>query len=70
MWFGVTLGAMAMSSVAVGWLMAGRVLRPLRHITATARRISEENLQASGWPCGPSDEITDLAGTIDGLLAG
>jgi hypothetical protein len=49
--------------------MAGRVLRPLRRITATARHISEENLHQRLALAGPSDEITDLAGTIDGLLA-
>jgi signal transduction histidine kinase len=68
-WFGVALGTMAALSVAVGWLMAGRVLRPLRHITATARHISEENLHQRLALAGPSDEITELAGTIDGLLA-
>lgn len=68
-WFAVALGVMAALSVVLGWLMAGRVLRPLRQITATARHISEENLHQRLALAGPSDEITDLAGTIDGLLA-
>jgi hypothetical protein len=68
-WFGVALGVMAVVSVLLGWLMAGRVLRPLRQITATTRHISEENLHQRLALVGPSDEITDLAGTIDGLLA-
>jgi signal transduction histidine kinase len=68
-WFGVALGVMAAVSVLLGWLMAGRVLRPLRQITATARHISEENLHQRLGLTGPSDEITDLASTIDGLLA-
>ena len=68
-WFAVALGVMAVVSVVLGWLMAGRVLRPLRQITATARHISEENLHQRLALAGPSDEITDLAGTIDGLLA-
>ena len=68
-WFGVALGVMAAVSVLLGWLMGGRVLRPLRHITATARQISEENLHQRLSLAGPSDEITDLADTIDGLLA-
>src|ERR1700716_751383 len=38
------LGVMTMISVAAGWLLAGRALRPLRDITATARRVSGENL--------------------------
>ena len=68
-WFAVALGVMAVVSVVLGWLMAGRVLRPLRQITATARHISEENLHQRLDLAGPSDEITDLADTIDGLLA-
>ncbi|HEY1831153.1 MAG TPA: HAMP domain-containing sensor histidine kinase [Acidimicrobiales bacterium] len=68
-WFAVALGVMAVVSVLLGWLMAGRVLRPLRQITATTRHISEENLHQRLAMVGPSDEITDLAGTIDGLLA-
>jgi hypothetical protein len=68
-WFAAALGVMAAVSVLLGWLMAGRVLRPLRQITATARHISEENLHQRLGLAGPSDEITDLADTIDGLLA-
>jgi hypothetical protein len=68
-WFAVALGVMAVVSVLLGWLMAGRVLRPLRQITATTRHISEENLHQRLALNGPGDEITDLAGTIDGLLA-
>ncbi len=68
-WFAVALGVMAAVSVLLGWLMAGRVLRPLRQITATARHISEENLHERLGLAGPSDEITELADTIDGLLA-
>ncbi len=68
-WFAAALGVMAAVSVLLGWLMAGRVLRPLRQITATARHISEDNLHERLGLAGPSDEITDLADTIDGLLA-
>jgi signal transduction histidine kinase len=68
-WFAVALGVMAVISVWLGWVMGGRVLRPLRQITATARQISEENLHQRLALTGPSDEITDLAATIDGLLA-
>jgi signal transduction histidine kinase len=68
-WFGVALGIMAVLSAGLGWVMAGRVLAPLRRITATAQHISEENLHQRLALAGPSDEITDLAGTIDALLA-
>jgi signal transduction histidine kinase len=68
-WFAVALGVMAVVSVVLGWIMAGRVLRPLREITATARHISQDSLHQRLGLDGPSDEITDLAETIDGLLA-
>jgi len=68
-WFGVALGVMAGLSAGLGWVMAGRVLAPLRRITATTQHISEENLHQRLALAGPSDEITDLASTIDALLA-
>ena len=68
LWFAVALAVMALVSVLLGWVMGGRVLRPMRRITATARQISEENLHQRLALAGPSDEITDLADTIDGLL--
>jgi signal transduction histidine kinase len=66
---GIALGLMAVVSVGLGWLMAGRVLRPLRTMTATTQRISEHNLHERLALVGPSDELKDLGDTIDGLLA-
>jgi signal transduction histidine kinase len=66
---GVALAVMLAVSIALGWLMAGRVLRPLRTMTATTRQISEENLHQRLAMAGPDDELKDLADTIDGLLA-
>jgi signal transduction histidine kinase len=65
---GVALGIMTVVSVALGSLVAGRVLRPLRTMTAATRRISEENLHQRLALAGPRDELTELADTIDGLL--
>jgi signal transduction histidine kinase len=65
---GIALAVMLAVSIAAGWLMAGRVLRPLRTITATTRQISEANLHQRLAVAGPDDELKDLAGTIDGLL--
>jgi signal transduction histidine kinase len=62
------LAAMTLVSVAAGWLLAGRVLRPLRHITATARRVSGENLGERIDLQGPADELKELADTFDGML--
>jgi signal transduction histidine kinase len=64
----MALGIMAVVAGVLGWVLAGRALRPLRVITATARRISEDNLDERLAFGGPQDELKDLADTIDGLL--
>jgi signal transduction histidine kinase len=65
----IALAIMAVVSIGLGWLMAGRTLRPLRAMTVTTRRISEHNLHERLALGGPDDELTDLGDTIDGLLA-
>jgi signal transduction histidine kinase len=62
------LGVMTMIAVGTGWLLAGRALRPLREITATARRVSGENLGERIALSGPADELKELADTFDGML--
>ena len=62
------LAAMVLVSLALGWLIAGRLLRPLRTITATARVISARNLDQRLGLDGPHDEIRELADTLDGLF--
>jgi len=64
----LALGAMTMVAVGTGWLLAGRALRPLRDITATARRVSGENLGERIGLVGPADELKQLADTFDGML--
>jgi HAMP domain-containing protein len=68
-WSLVALGVMTVASILLGWLLAGRVLRPLRTMTATTRRISQENLHERLALQGPEDELKELSDTIDGLLA-
>jgi signal transduction histidine kinase len=65
---GIALAIMVVISVALGWLVAGRALRPLRTITATTREISARNLHQRLAVAGPRDELKDLADTVDGLL--
>jgi signal transduction histidine kinase len=65
---GVALAIMAVMSVGFGWVMAGRVLRPLRTITAAARDISATSLHRRLALKGPDDELKDLGDTFDGLL--
>jgi signal transduction histidine kinase len=65
---GIALGIMGVASVGLGWLMAGRVLSPLRTITATARRISARSLHQRIAMTGPDDELKELGDTFDQLL--
>jgi signal transduction histidine kinase len=64
----VALAVMAVVSVVLGRVVAGRVLSPLRTITAATRRISADNLHERLAVPGPADEVKDLADTIAGLL--
>jgi signal transduction histidine kinase len=66
--YGIALAVMALVSGALGWVVAGRVLAPLRTITATAERISDTNLNERLAMPGPRDELRLLADTIDRLL--
>jgi signal transduction histidine kinase len=66
---GIALVAMAVLAFALGWLVAGRVLRPLRTITAAARAISAASLHERLALAGPDDEFKELAGTLNDLLA-
>jgi signal transduction histidine kinase len=65
----VALGIMAMVSALLGWYMSGRIVQPLREMTATARRLSEHNLVERFNLQGPNDELMDLANTFDAMLA-
>jgi signal transduction histidine kinase len=65
---GVALGIMVLVSIALGYVVAGRALRPLRTITATTRDISASNLDQRLAVDGPDDELKELGDTIDGLL--
>jgi signal transduction histidine kinase len=64
----IALAIMAAVSMGLGWLIAGRVLRPLRTITTAARDISATNLHRRLALDGPNDEFKELGDTFDGLL--
>jgi signal transduction histidine kinase len=55
-------------AAVLGWIAAGRVLRPVREITATARTISAGNLHERLARRGPNDEFKQLGDTLDDLL--
>ncbi|MCU1494622.1 MAG: integral rane sensor signal transduction histidine kinase [Acidimicrobiaceae bacterium] len=64
----IALGIMALIAIVLGWLTAGRVLRPLRTITSTAKEISASNLHERLDMKGPDDELKRLGDTFDELL--
>jgi signal transduction histidine kinase len=67
--FGGALLLVTLASVAAGWIVAGRALRPISRITATARSISDRTLDARIALDGPRDELRELADTFDSMLA-
>ena len=65
---GVALAIMSVVAAGLGWLVSGRVLRPLRTMTDRIRRISAWNVHERLAVAGPRDELKSLADTVDGLL--
>jgi signal transduction histidine kinase len=64
----VAVGLLAVVGTVLGWWLVGRVLRPVHHIAATARRLSLSNLHERIALTGPRDELRDLADTFDAML--
>jgi signal transduction histidine kinase len=65
----IALAIVTVVALALGWLVAGRVLRPLAVITAAARRISATSLDQRLALRGPDDELKALGDTLDDLFA-
>ncbi|MGH8919335.1 MAG: sensor histidine kinase, partial [Actinomycetes bacterium] len=65
----IALAVFVVAAAALGWLLAGRVLRPLSTITEAARRISASSLHERLALHGPDDELKELADTLDSLFA-
>jgi len=66
---GIALAVVGVLALLAGWLLAGRMLRPIRTITRTARRISSSNLHERLALDGPEDELKELSDTLDDLFA-
>jgi signal transduction histidine kinase len=64
----ITLAAVIALAAILGWIVAGRALRPVHRITAAARAASEHNLSARVALAGPRDELRELAETFDEML--
>jgi signal transduction histidine kinase len=59
----------AVIGLGISWIVAGRMLRPLRTLTATTRRISEDRLHERIALTGPRDELRELADTFDEMVS-
>jgi signal transduction histidine kinase len=64
----ITLGVVIALAAILGWIVAGRALRPVHRITGAARAASEHNLSARVGLRGPRDELHELAETFDEML--
>ena len=61
------VGVLLLATV-IGWAVAGRMLAPLKRITGTARRVSDESLAERIPVAGPDDELRELGETLNGML--
>jgi signal transduction histidine kinase len=64
----LTLGGVILLAAAAGWIVAGRILRPVHRLTAAAREATEQNLSLRIDLRGPRDELRELADTFDTML--
>ncbi|WP_182901014.1 cell wall metabolism sensor histidine kinase WalK [Microbispora sp. H10830] len=65
----IGLAITGMLGLGVCWVVAGRMLRPLRTLTAAARRISQDRLHERVALTRPRDELKELADTFDEMVA-
>jgi signal transduction histidine kinase len=65
---GIALAIVAVLALLAGWLVAGRMLRPIRIITRKAQRISSTSLHERLALDGPQDELKELGDTLDDLF--
>lgn len=68
LWSVVALAIMAVISIGIGWLVAGRVLAPLRTMTADVRAVSAASLHRRLVLSGPDDELDELGATFNDLM--
>ncbi len=66
--YALALGGTLLVAMALGYLVAGRALAPVRRVTGLARRVTQERLDERIAMDGPADELRELADTVDGML--
>jgi signal transduction histidine kinase len=64
----ITLAVVMAMAAVLGWIFAGRALRPVHRIAAAARAASEHDLSTRVAATGPRDELRELAETFDAML--
>ena len=64
----IGLAVLALAAAGLGWLVAGRALRPVRSLTEAAKQASELRLGQRIALTGPDDELKELADTFDVML--
>jgi signal transduction histidine kinase len=65
---GIAMTIAMSAAVIVGWVVAGRVLHPVKTITVAARRLSGQTLHERIGIKGPNDELKELGDTFDSML--
>ena len=61
------IGILFVTSLLVGWVVAGRALAPVDRVTRTARDIGATSLERRIRLGGPDDELRRLADTFDAV---
>jgi len=64
----IALAVVTVLAAVLGWVLAGRILRPIRMVTAAARRLSAEHLSERVPVSAPDDEMAALAVTVNAML--
>jgi signal transduction histidine kinase len=64
----LSMAGVTLLAVAAGWIVAGRILRPVHRLTAAARAAGEQDLSQRIALRGPRDELRELADTFDTML--
>jgi signal transduction histidine kinase len=64
----LSLAGVTLLAAVAGWIVAGRILRPVHRLTAAARAASEQDLSQRIALRGPHDELRELADTFDTML--
>lgn len=63
------VAAVGVVAAGAGWLLAGRTLRPIRQIAATARRVDASHLHTRVGSPAREAEFAELAEALDAMLA-